>query len=393
MYNSQMICLGQNRSEIRELFEYGNALKKAVGEENVFDFTLGNPSVPTPKEINETIISLVQNETSVHGYTSAQGLPEVREKIAQFNRKNYGLPLSANRIYLTSGAAAALAIALKATISEEQNEVIVLAPYFPEYAVFIANAGGIMRVVPMDEKDFQIDFDALKGILNEKTAAVIVNSPNNPSGIVYLPQTLSMLAQTLKAAEDTFGHPIVLISDEPYREIVFTQKAESPLSYYDNSVLCYSYSKAFSIPGERIGYIGVSDKLKDADSYYAAVMGAGRSLGYVCASSLFQRVIAECIAVPSDIAVYKTNRDLLIKKLSAIGFWISNPQGAFYLLLKAPDGNAKAFCEKAKKLGLLVVPTDSFGAPGYVRIATCVSASVIERAMPAFTLLAKEYFN
>ncbi len=393
MYNSQMVKLGKKRSEIRELFEYGNELKKTVGEENVFDFTLGNPSVPTPAQVNETIISLIQNDPSVHAYTSAQGLASVREKIASFSRETYGLPLSANHIYITSGAAAALAISLKATITEEQNEVIVFAPFFPEYAVFIANAGGTMRIVPMDESNFQINFEALDSLLNEKTAAVIINSPNNPSGIVYTPQTLQRLSQTLTNAEKAFCHPIILISDEPYREIVFTQKAESPLSYYSDCVLCYSYSKAFSIPGERIGYIGVSDHLQNADDYYAAVMGAGRSLGYVCASSLFQRVVAECINVPSDIEAYKINRDLFIENLSALGFWVANPEGAFYLLVKAPNGDAKNFCERAKKFGLLVVPTDSFGAPGYVRIATCVSTQLIRRALPAFSLLAKEYFN
>lgn len=392
MYNDKMTKLGESKSVIRELFEYGNALAKKIGRENVFDYTLGNPSIPTPRAVDEAIKNRVSNTCDIHSYTSAQGLLEVREKVADFNRKTYGLPLSADHVYMTCGAAASLSIALRALICNEQDEIIILAPYFPEYRVFIENAGGKAVVVQACEKDFQIDFSVLKNAMSERTAGIIVNSPNNPSGIVYSKETLKQLSYVLKDAEVEFSHTIVLISDEPYREIVFDMAYQSPLAYYDDSALCYSYSKAFSLPGERIGYIALNDKLAYVDKFYNAIMGAGRSLGYVCAPSLFQQVVADCIDEPVNATAYKEHRDLLISKLSTLGFDIVKPQGAFYMLIKAPNGDANAFAEMAKKHYILLVPTDTFGLEGYVRLATCVSTDMIMRSLPAFESLAKECF-
>lgn len=393
MYNDKMTKLGESRSVIRELFEYGNTLAKKIGRENVFDYTLGNPSIPTPRAVDDAIKHRIATTPTVHAYTSAQGLLEVREKIANFNRKTYGLSLSTDHIYMTCGAAASLSIVLRALICEEQDEIILLAPYFPEYKVFVENAGGKAVVVKANKQDFQIDLSALKNAITGKTAGIIVNSPNNPSGMVYSKETLQQLAYVLKDAEEEFSHPIILISDEPYREIVFDAPYQSPLAYYDDSALCYSYSKSFSLPGERIGYIALNDKLAHVDKFYNAIMGAGRSLGYVCAPSLFQQVIADCIDVPANATAYKEHRDLLISKLTPLGFEIVKPQGAFYMLIKAPNGDATAFAEMAKKHSLLLVPTDTFGLEGYVRLATCVSTDMILRSLPAFETLAKECFR
>lgn len=393
MYNDKMTKLGESRSVIRELFEYGNALAKKIGRENVFDYTLGNPSIPTPRAVDEAIKNRLSNNRNIHSYTSAQGLLEVREKVADFNRKTYGLPLSANHVYMTCGSAASLSICLRALVCDEQDEIIILAPYFPEYKVFIENAGGKVVVVQACEKDFQIDFSALKNAMSKRTAGIIVNSPNNPSGRVYSKETLQKLSCVLKDAEEEFSHTIVLISDEPYREIVFDTTYHSPLGYYDDSVLCYSYSKSFSLPGERIGYIALNDKLSCVDKFYNAIMGAGRSLGYVCAPSLFQQVVADCIDEPVNATAYKEHRDLLISKLSPLGFDIVKPQGAFYMLIKAPNGDANAFAETAKKHCILLVPTDTFGLEGYVRLATCVSTDMIMRSLPAFKSLSKECFE
>lgn len=386
MFNEKMIELGSSRSVIRELSAFGENLAKQIGKENVFDFTIGNPSVPTPKRVNDTIAELLKNPDT-HGYTSAQGLEWVRKSIAEANRKQ-GLPISYDKIYMTCGASAALAIALKAAVTPQQNEVVILAPYFPEYAVFVQNSGGLSVVVPTNE-DFQIDFEKLNKAFSPKTAAVIVNTPNNPSGIVYTKKTLKTLAEVLRDAENKFGTEIVLVSDEPYREIVFDgMRFESPVAYYENSALCYSYSKSFSLPGERIGFIAVSDKMKNGEAFYTAVLGAGRSLGYICAPSLFQQAVALCADEPTDISSYDENRKILVTELKKIGFRVVNPQGAFYLLMQAPNGDTEKFMDESKKLGILTVPTDSFGLRGFVRIATCVSKQMIERSLPQWKKLA-----
>lgn len=385
MYNKQMVALGEKRSAIRELAEYGKTLAEKIGQENVFDFTIGNPSVPTPNAVNKAIASLVLNDEKVHGYTSAQGILSARQKIARQNTKN-GVTIDADHVYLTCGASAALAICMRAVVTEEQNEIILLAPYFPEYTVFAENAQGKTIVVPADEKNFQIDFDALQASLTPKTAAVVVNSPNNPSGVVYSAETLKKLADVLTSAEKRFGTVIVLISDEPYREIVFDAPFESPLQYYADSALCYSFSKSFSLAGERIGYVALPNGLKNVDEFFSAVLGAGRSLGYVCAPALFQKTVELCLSESANVSPYKANRDLLVASLRKMGFCVVNPQGAFYVLVKSP---AEDFADKAKKLGILFVPTDSFGLPGYVRVATCVSEDMIKRSFSAWEKLAE----
>lgn len=395
MINKKMYELGSNRSAIRDLFEYGKTLAQKIGAENVFDYTLGNPSVPCPDEVNEYICELVKNNSvATHGYTSAQGDLATRKAICDYNLDKYGFKLDENLIYMTCGAAAALTITLKAIISSSDEEVIAFAPYFPEYKVFVQNAGASLKVVPADEINFETDFDALEKIISDKTTAVIINSPNNPSGTVYSAATIEKLSNFLREKSAEYNHPVYLIADEPYREILF-DGATCPYlpNYYENTIICYSYSKAMSIPGERIGYVAVSPKCDAANDLYFAICGAGRSLGYVCAPSLFQKVIAKYAASTSNPSVYKDNRDELIKTLTDLGFKCVNPKGAFYLFMQSPIADAKEFSDYAKTLGLLLVPSDTFGVKGYVRLATCVSKETVENSKKAFKKLAERYFK
>ncbi|MFR3834367.1 MAG: pyridoxal phosphate-dependent aminotransferase [Eubacterium sp.] len=393
MYTESLVKLGKVRSEIREIFEYGNKRKAEIGAENVFDFSIGNPSVPAPKSVDDAIIDLVNNFDSValHGYTSAQGDAHVRETIANYINDKFGTNVTANNIYMTCGAAASLTIVMNA-ILQKDDECIVFTPYFPEYGVFIERTGAKLVEVKSQEKTFQIDMDNFEKAVNEKTKAVIINSPNNPSGVVYTVETIEKMCQLLKKKEEEYGHPIFLITDEPYRELVYDD-TEVPyvINYYDNTFVCYSYSKALSLPGERIGYIVVSPKMIDEEDAYAAVCGAGRALGYVCAPSMLQRVIEKCISDTSDISIYKENRDLLYNALTKMGFECVYPDGAFYLFVKAMGEDAYEFCEKAKEYELLLVPADSFGTPGYVRVSYCVQTKQIEDALPAFEKLAESY--
>ena len=393
MYTESLVKLGKVRSEIREIFEYGNKRKAEIGAENVFDFSIGNPSVPAPKSVDDAIIDLVNNFDSValHGYTSAQGDAHVRETIANYINDKFGTNVTANNIYMTCGAAASLTIVMNA-ILQKDDECIVFTPYFPEYGVFIERTGAKLVEVKSQEKTFQIDMDNFEKDINEKTKAVIINSPNNPSGVVYTVETIEKMCQLLKKKEEEYGHPIFLIIDEPYRELVYDD-TEVPyvINYYDNTFVCYSYSKALSLPGERIGYIVVSPKMIDEEDAYAAVCGAGRALGYVCAPSMLQRVIEKCISDTSDISIYKENRDLLYNALTKMGFECVYPDGAFYLFVKAMGEDAYEFCEKAKEYELLLVPADSFGTPGYVRVSYCVQTKQIEDALPAFEKLAESY--
>lgn len=393
MYTESLVKLGKVRSEIREIFEYGNKRKAEIGAENVFDFSIGNPSVPAPKSVDDAIIDLVNNFDSValHGYTSAQGDAHVRETIANYINDKFGTNVTANNIYMTCGAAASLTIVMNA-ILQKDDECIVFTPYFPEYGVFIERTGAKLVEVKSMEKTFQIDMDNFEKAINEKTKAVIINSPNNPSGVVYTVETIEKMCQLLKKKEEEYGHPIFLITDEPYRELVYDD-TEVPyvINYYDNTFVCYSYSKALSLPGERIGYIVVSPKMIDEEDAYAAVCGAGRALGYVCAPSMLQRVIEKCISDTSDISIYKENRDLLYNALTKMGFECVYPDGAFYLFVKAMGEDAYEFCEKAKEYELLLVPADSFGTPGYVRVSYCVQTKQIEDALPAFEKLAESY--
>ena len=391
--NQRMYELGSKRSVIRELFEFGKKRAAQVGAENVYDFSLGNPSVAPPQIVEDTLIDLLRTEepTQLHGYTSAQGDASVREAIAEYIRKTHGVPADADLIYMTCGAAASLTITLSA-ICNAGDEVITFKPYFTEYKVFAETAGAKLIGLASDPQTFQPDFGALEKAIGEKTAAVLINSPNNPSGVVYSAATVRKLADILRAASARLGRSIYLVTDEPYRELVYGGVEVPYLTkYYADTVVCYSYSKSLSLPGERIGYIFVSPEAKDAKELYLAVCGAGRALGYVCAPSLFQKLIARCQGVTSDVSVYEGNRDLLADALHKFGFTCVRPDGAFYLFVKVPGGNTEKFCECAKQYGLLLVPGDGFGCEGYVRIAYCVSRDMIERSLPAFKKLAEEY--
>ena len=391
--NQRMYALGSRRSVIREIFEFGKQRAQEVGKENVFDFSLGNPSVNPPRIVADTLAELVREEdqTALHGYTSAQGDLSVRRAIADYIRTAHGAEADPDFIYMTCGAAASLTITLSA-LCNEGDEVITFAPYFTEYKVFTETAGASLVALDSDPDTFQIDFDLLDKAVCEKTAAVLVNSPNNPSGVVYGEETVKRLAKLLEEKSVQFGRTIYLITDEPYRELVYGGvKVPYLTNYYPHTIVCYSYSKSLSLPGERIGYIFVNPAAKDAKALYLAVCGAGRALGYVCAPSLFQKLIARCQGVTSDVSVYERNRDTLAGALRSYGFRCVQPDGAFYLFVKSPEPDAYAFCERAKKYNLLLVPGDDFGCKGYVRIAYCVSHEMIERSLPAFEKLAKEY--
>ena len=393
MLNQQMAALGNNRSTIRELFEYGNQRAAVVGRENVFDFSIGNPNVPAPDAVRQAILAEAAGDpVALHGYTSAQGAADVRKALADDLNRRFGTSYTGDSLYLTAGAAAALSCAFKA-IACPGDEFVILAPYFPEYIMFIERgAGAKCVIVPPSIADFQIDFDALEQVLNEHTKAVVVNSPNNPSGAVYSEQTVGQLAALLREKEKQYGNPIYLVSDEPYREIVY-DGVQVPFvpNYYDDTIVCYSYSKSLSLPGERIGYVLVPPQAADSADLYAAVCGAGRALGYVCAPSLFQRVVARCVGQTGDISVYQTNRDLLYEGLTQMGYACVKPAGAFYLFPQTLEPDDRAFCERAKKYDLLVVPGADFGAPGHMRISYCVQTETIRRALPLFAELAKEY--
>lgn len=394
MYNKRAYELGSVRSVIRELFEYGKKRAAEVGADKVYDFSLGNPSVAPPAEVEESIrdLTAAPEPVKLHGYTSAQGDQGVREAIAEYIRESFGVPMTADYIYMTCGAAAALTITLNALVADKGQNVVVPAPYFPEYKVFVEAAGAEFRVCPMRTEDFSPDMDAMEKAIDSSTAAVIVNSPNNPSGVVYSKECVERICKLLGDKSAEYGHPIYLISDEPYRELVYGGEApEYIMNHYKNTVVCYSYSKSLSLPGERIGYIAVSPEAVDAREIYLAVMGAGRALGYVCAPSLMQYVVKRCLYLSPDIASYEENRELIYGALTKMGYNCVRPDGAFYLFVAAPGGDSEAFSEKAKEYGILVVPGDGFGAPGYVRISYCVAKKTIENSLPAFEALLKEY--
>ena len=391
--NEIMMNLGKKRSVIRDIFEYGNMRRAQVGAENVYDFSLGNPNVPAPAQVKDTIRALLdeKEDSYLFGYTSAQGDADTRAAVARDLNERFGTAFHKDNFYMTCGAAASLRITLTA-LYNPGDEVIVFTPYFPEYRVFVETSGAKLVEVSSDPADFQIDFEKLEAAITPNTKAVVVNSPNNPSGVVYTRQTIERLAALLAGKEEEYGHPVYLIADEPYRELVYDDTEVPYLTkYYRDTVVCYSYSKSLSLPGERIGYILVPDEAADSKDLYAAVCGAGRALGYVCAPSLAQHVIARCTGLVSDLSVYRENRDLLLNALKEYGFTCIHPDGAFYLFMKAPTEDAGAFCEKAKEYDLLLVPADSFGTPGFVRISYCVSTETIRRSLPAFKKLAQAY--
>lgn len=393
MISEKMTALGTTRSVIRELFEYGNKRKAEIGAEKVYDFSLGNPSIPAPPSVNQAIRDILDQMDSieVHSYTSAQGDASVRKAMSDYINKTHGTSLTPEHIYMTVGAAASLTISIHA-LATPGDEFITFTPFFPEYRVFVEAAGASLVGVKTREKDFQVDAERFLEALTPNTKAVIINSPNNPSGVVFSEDTIVGLCHIMREKSKEYGHPIYLISDEPYRELVYDDiKVPYLINYYENTLVCYSFSKSLSLPGERIGYIAVSDQMEDGKKVYAAVCGAGRALGYVCAPSLMQRVVARCVGQTGDVTAYKKNRDVLYNALTSYGYECVRPDGAFYLFVKAMEEDANAFSEKAKKHELLLVPADSFGCPGYVRISYCVSLKQIEDSLPAFEKLAKEY--
>ena len=397
MLNETMYGYGAESSKIREIFSYANERKALIGEDKVFDFSLGNPSVPAPPAVRASIErSLALPPEQLHGYTPAPGLPEARQAVADSLNRRFGCAYSAADVFMTVGAAASVSCALHAVVSPGE-EVVVIAPYFPEYRVWIETAGASVVEVLADQETFQIDPAAVEAALTEKTAAVIIDSPNNPTGAVYTRSNLEALVAVLEREnarrEEALGHaqPIVLISDEPYREITYGAEVPWVPALYEHTVVCYSYSKSLSLPGERVGWVLVPQVSEGARRVMAAVAGAARALGFVCAPALFQRVVVDCVDEPSDVAAYARNRDALTQALASYGYTYVEPDGAFYLWVRALEDDAEAFCERARAYELLPVPSDSFGVRGWVRIGYCVAYEVIERSLPAWKKLARDY--
>lgn len=391
MYNETMYERGNAPSAIRELFAYGMERKAQIGEDKVFDFSIGNPSVPAPDSVAETIRELADMAPAqLHAYSAAQGLESTRAAIAENLNKRFGAHYTANNLYLTMGAAACLSACFTALI-EPGDEIIVIAPYFPEYRIWIEFAGGVCVEVPAREDNFQIDLDALEQAITEKTKAVVINTPNNPVGTVYTRETLEGLADVLVQAEQKFDHDIYLISDEPYRELTYGVEVPWVPAIYPNTLVCYSWSKSLSLPGDRIGYVLVPNEVHDSREVYLAVCGAGRSLGYICAPVFFQRVIERCVDEPTNVEAYAVNREILTHALDELGYEYIEPDGAFYLWIKALEPDAQAFSNKAKEHELLLVPSDSFGVGGWVRAGYCIDKSTIEHSIPAFAALKADY--
>lgn len=393
MFNEDMYKIGAKGSDIRELFEYGKRRKLEIGDDKVFDFSIGNPSVPSPSIVNETLIDLIKNvePTKLHGYTSASGDNFVKNEIANYINNKYNANVSKDFIYMTCGAAASLSITFKALLNPN-DEVIVISPYFPEYKVFVENAYGKLVIVNSKLPSFLPDYEDLESKINENTKAVIINSPNNPTGVVYGKDVIEELASILRKKEKELDTNIYLVSDEPYRELVYGDvKVPFITNFYHNSIVCYSFSKSLSLPGERIGYILVNSECSEAIRLYKTICGAGRSMGFVCAPALFQYMVPKCLGHTSDINVYKENRDILYKELTSYGYEVVKPEGAFYLFIKSLDENSYAFSEFAKKYELLLVPSDSFGVKGYIRISYCVSRKQIIDSLPSFKKLIEDY--
>ena len=395
MVNQEYYTLGTAPSVIRQLFAYGLEQAKVVGPENVYDYSLGNPSIPAPKKVNESIKKIVDETDSIklHGYSMAPGFEEARAAVAKDLAARFGLDVKASELFFTCGAAPALISIIKALIVDADTEIMAIAPFFPEYRPFVNANGGKLVVVPADTKAFQIHLDEVEKRITKHTQAIIVNSPNNPSGVVYSEETLKGLASLLERKSAEYGHPIYIIADEPYRELVYGG-AKVPFipCLYKNTIVCYSYSKSLSLPGERIGYVYVPGFADDSHDVYAAIAGAARIMGHVCPPTLMQKVIEYCAEERPDLVAYDENRNLLYNSLTEMGYECAKPDGAFYLFVKAPNGDANAFSEKAK-LGhnLLVVPADGFGCPGFFRLSYCVSNDMIRRSLPAFKAMIESY--
>ena len=389
--NEKSYAYGAQKSSIREIAAYGGARKAQIGAENVFDFSLGNPSIPAPESVRASIARALElPPTQLHGYTPAPGLPAAREAVAASLNRSFGTSYAAGDVYLTCGAAASLSISFHALVNPG-DEVIVIAPYFPEYRVWIETAGATCVEIMADPETFQIDVPAVAAAINERTKAIVINSPNNPVGSVYAQKNLEDLAAALHDAQKRLGTQVYLISDEPYREITYGADVPWVPAIYDRTVVCYSYSKSLSLPGERIGWVLVPNTNPEHDRLVLAVAGAGRKLGFVCAPALFQHVVIDCVDEPTNVEAYAENRRVLTEGLSALGYEFIEPQGAFYLWVKALEPDANAFFERAKALELLPVPSDSFGCPGWVRVGYCVSKETIVNSMPAWKKLAESY--
>ena len=395
MVNQEYYTLGTAPSVIRQLFAYGLEQAKVVGPENVYDYSLGNPSIPAPKKVNESIKKIVDETDSIklHGYSMAPGFEEARAAVAKDLAARFGLDVKASELFFTCGAAPALISIIKALIVDADSEIMAIAPFFPEYRPFVNANGGKLVVVPADTKAFQIHLDEVEKRITKHTQGIIVNSPNNPSGVVYTEETLKGLAALLERKSAEYGHPIYIIADEPYRELVYGGvKVPFIPCLYKNTIVCYSYSKSLSLPGERIGYVYVPGFADDSHAVYAAISGAARIMGHVCPPTLMQKVIEYCAEERPDLVAYDENRNLLYNSLTEMGYECAKPDGAFYLFVKAPNGDANAFSEKAK-LGhnLLVVPADGFGCPGFFRLSYCVSNDMIRRSLPAFKAMIESY--
>ena len=393
MINETMYARGAESSIIREIFSYGLERKAQIGAENVFDFSLGNPSVPAPAAVNDSIKkSLELPSEQVHGYTPAPGLPACRAAVAESLNRRFGTSYEGKDVFMTVGAAASLTCTLTA-ITNPGDEVIVIAPYFPEYRVWIERAGCTCVEALADEETFQINVDNVQRAITNKTVAIIIDSPNNPTGAVYTQDTLERLANILREENKKRDpqNPIYLISDEPYREIVYGAEVPWVPALYEHTIVCYSYSKSLSLPGERVGWVLVPNTMLQAERVMPAVAGAARTLGFVCAPALFQRVVMDCIDEPSDVDAYARNREALAGALGEYGYTYVEPDGAFYLWVKALEPDAEAFCERAKKYELLAVPSNSFGVPGWFRLGYCVSYETIQNSLPAWRALAEEY--
>ena len=388
MINETAYALGANRSCIRDLFEYGCQRAAIVGRENVYDYSLGNPSIPSPPAVNETICRILADTEplAVHGYTSAVGDLSARQAIADDLNARYHAGVRPEELFLGCGAAPELVAVFRA-LAVPGAEILAIAPYFPEYKPFAESAGAVFKVVPPDVPGFQIDLAAVEAMLTPRTQAITVNSPNNPSGVVYTEETLNALGALLTRKGQEYGHPIYIVADEPYRELTYGCDAPFIPNIYPNTIVCYSYSKSLSLPGERIGYVYVPRQAADSAALYAAVAGAARACGHVCAPSLWQKVIARCAHLRPDLAAYDKNRKALYEGLTEMGYEMAKPDGAFYLFIKAPGGDANEFSERAKAKDLLVVPGDGFGCPGYFRICYCVSYEMIQKSLPVFRAL------
>lgn len=385
----------QGKSVIRELFDYACKRGQEIGYKNVFDYSLGNPSVPAPAEFHEAMIRLLESKDPValHGYSPSLGIMSVREKIAASLKKRFGINYKASHIFPTTGAAGAIAHALRA-VTVPGDEVLTFAPFFPEYSVYVEGAGANLVVVPVDTSHFQIDFNAFQELLSIKTSAVLINTPNNPSGVLYSEETLQMLAKIMKEKSEEYQHPIYLISDEPYREIIFDGKtAPCVPKFYENTLVCYSFSKSLSIPGERIGYLAVNPNCSDGELIIQMSGQISRGTGHNCPSSLMQLSVAEVIDMTSDLTVYETNANLLYDKLTELGFAMVKPGGTFYIFPKALEEDAKAFSEKALKYDLILVPGDSFGCPGYFRMSYCIDTEKVIRSLTALENFVKAEYR